>query len=102
MPEDQIEAALQKAAEFRGEDDSGEVVVWAENWNIVEVFTRCQWQVSVLASMAGAVRVWEGIAAQEVKAACELMGIPRQQWRDVLWGVAEMVQVAKPALNEAG
>lgn len=75
--------------------------MWAENWDIVEVFTRCQWQVSALAGMAGAVRIWEGIPAQEVKAVCELLGLPRACWRDILWGVGIMQRVAAPVLNEA-
>lgn len=77
------------------------MVVWAENWNIVEVFTRCQWHVNVVAGMAGAARVWEGIPAVEVKTVCELLGLPRTEWRDVLWGVGVMQRVAAPVLNEA-
>lgn len=102
VPDDQITAALEKAAEFQDQDDTGEVVVWAENWNIVQVFTRCQWQRSVLSGMAGAVRVWEGISAQEVRAACDLLDIPRAEWPDLMWGIAEMVRTAQPLLNEGG
>ena len=100
MPEEQIKAALEQAEEFRDDDDAGEVVVWSENWTTVEVFTRCQWQVTTVAGMSGAVRVWEGIPAVEIKATCELLDVPRSQWPDVLAGVGVMQATAKPVLNE--
>lgn len=101
MPLEQIEAARAQAAEFEDDDDAEEVVVWAENWCIVEVFTRCQWQTAIASGMAGAARIWEGIHATEIRAACELLDLPRSSWADVSWGVGVMVAAARPVLNEA-
>lgn len=101
VAEDQIEAAIAQAAEFADEDDTGEVVLWRENLTTFEVFTRCQWQTSVLSGMDGAVRVFEGISAQEIRAACELLDVPRGEWRDVVMGVSVMQAAAQPVLNQA-
>lgn len=102
VPEEEIEAALAKAAEFEDEDDTGEVLVWAENWTIVEVFTSCRWCTAIASGPAGAVQVYEHIPAAEVLAVCELMDVPRRHRRDVLWGVGVMQATAKPVLNQAG
>lgn len=101
MSEEQIEAAMQQAAEFEDEADTGEVEVWAENWTIVQVFTRCQWRTSMIAVPGFAQRVWEGIAAVEIRACCDLLDVPRPQWPDVLWGVGVMAAASMPVLNEA-
>lgn len=101
MPEEQIEAALAQAGEFEEEDDGSEVVVWAENWNIVEAFTHCRWRKQVVLTGTGAITTYDCIESTELLSVCELLGIPQAQRRDVSWGVQVMAATALPHLNEA-
>jgi hypothetical protein len=73
--------------------------VWPENLAAVEVFTSCRWVTKVIAGMEGGARIYEGIEAGEISHCCDLLGIPKEERRDVLWGVRIMEQVAMPILN---
>lgn len=94
-----IEAAREHADAF-GEEDDHEVLVWAENRYIVEVFTNCRWRTQIVAGVGASMRVYEGIDAAEIKQVCDLQSVPQSEWRDVLWGVRVMEAVAGPVLND--
>lgn len=96
---EKIEDARDQADVFNSDDDS-EVVVWAENRNIVEVFMHCRWRTQVVSGMGGAVRLHDGIDAAEIAHTCELLQIEPSTRRDVLWGVRVMEAAAMPILNQ--
>lgn len=100
VPEEEIEAAREHAAALQGEAEPDEVVVWAENWNIVEAFTHCQWRKQVVLTGMGAVTTFDCIEASELLSVCELLAIAPAGRRDVLWGVQVMAATALPHLNE--
>lgn len=75
------------------------MVVWAENWNIVEVFTRCHWRSQFVAGATELVRIFEGIEATEVAAVAAMLNVPPSRNADLLWGVRVMQEVALPILN---
>jgi hypothetical protein len=72
-------------------------LIWPENWSTVQVFACCMWTRHV--GMNG--QVWMGISAAEVRAAAQMLHVPRKEWPEMLYGVALMVEAAKPHLNAA-
>ena len=87
---------------FTSDDDIGdvdrstEVEVLEENWAAVMVFKRCRQEWAM--HMAGATAM--GLSALEVRAGCELAGIPQAQWDEVSEQVQEMGAIAAEALNQ--
>lgn len=73
--------------------------MWTENWNIVEVFTRCHWRSQYVAGAAEVVRIFEGIESSEIATVASMLGLPASDNADLLWGVRVMQQVALPVLN---
>lgn len=69
------------------------VRVLACNWQSVEIFRRCQ---QTVAGMSG---VCTGFAAQEVRAALELLGISRRRWPSLFDDVLYMGSVAANEIN---
>lgn len=94
-----VEVALGDVDEdsSREERDAVTLGVWQGNWSAVQVFCDCQWQV-----VGGFSRpYYEGITAQEVRAACLMHRIPRDEWPRVLLSISRvMVPAAKSILNE--
>jgi hypothetical protein len=80
-------------------DDSAVVTceVSADNWNAVSVFQVCEFQI-----IGGAFGMWwRGIPSIEVKAACELLNMPRSDWPEVLEGVRIMAAETAKLRNDA-
>lgn len=69
--------------------------VWACNWPAVEVYQRCRLEI-----VAGGFSVhYNGIAPAEIRAALDLLDVPRPQWPDLLDDVQYMGRCASDALN---
>lgn len=73
--------------------------MWTENWNIVEVFTRCHWRSQYVAGATEVVRIFEGVESSEIAAVASMLGLPASDNADLLWGVRVMQTVALPILN---
>ena len=74
-------------------------MVWRENWNAVQVFRRCQWDVSRVVAGDRLLALFERISAPEIESVCNLMSIPADARGDVLDGVRVMEAVSRPYLN---
>jgi hypothetical protein len=76
-------------------DDPAEIEVLAENWDTVQVFTRCRqtWA----AGMGGAFA--QGFSALEIEAACRLARVEPDTWPEVSDQVHEMGRIAAEELN---
>jgi hypothetical protein len=61
------------------------------NWNAVQAYLASQWTIET----GGRHPVFRGIAAHELKSACELKGIPRREWPLVTYGVAVISGAAR-------
>jgi hypothetical protein len=88
---------LQRLEKPRGHDDEIHVTeVLAPNWNTVETFRCCTWD--VIASVAGI--HYAGISAAEIRAALIVSRIPRAEWPLITRGIqAVMVPAAQKNLN---
>lgn len=80
-------------------EPEGPVEVWEENQGIVSVFTHCRFPVTVVAGMGGGQVLYQHIPASEIRDAAEILGVPREQWRELLWGVRVMEAAVLPELN---
>jgi hypothetical protein len=69
------------------------VLPWCAS--IVEVFKRCQPQISV-----GMGVLWQGVTAVEVRSACLMLGIPRREWARHIDGVQYMARVIAELRNK--
>jgi L-fucose isomerase-like protein len=80
------------------DDDDGdaEIEVLEENWEAVQVFTRCRQDYA--ASMTGAFAL--GLNAREVEAACRLAGVALERWPEVSEHVMHMGCIAATELNK--
>lgn len=67
-----------------------------ENWDAVQVFSRCRQQYAV--SMSGAFAL--GFNALEIEAGCRLVGVAPDQWPEISRHVQEMGATAAALLNE--
>lgn len=74
--------------------EATEIDVLAENWTTVQVYLRCQPDISV-----GWGERWNGISATEVRSAATMMRVPRDEWPDVLDGVQHMGRVVAEIRN---
>lgn len=70
--------------------------VFEENWEAVQVFTRCRQD--YIASMAGAHAL--SFSALEIDAGCRLVGVAAARLPEVSEHVREMGVIAARALNE--
>lgn len=77
-------------------DGALEVEVLEENWDAVQVFTRCRQDYA--AGMTGAFAL--GLNAREIEAGCRLAGIAPQRWPEVSEHVLHMGGVAAAELNQ--
>ena len=77
-------------------DEPHEIEVLEENWDAVQVFSRCRQHYAV--GMAGAFAL--GFHAQEIESACRLAGIAPDRWPEVSEQVHHMAGVAATALNQ--
>lgn len=68
-----------------------------QNWQVVQVFCQCQgvWQIG----MAGA--RYQGIAAQELQAACWLHAVPPYDLPDLIEGIRVMDAETREIHNRA-
>lgn len=72
------------------------IEVIAPNWNTVEVYRCCAWE--VFATLSGAYYI--GISAAEIRAALLLNRIARTEWASITHGIqCVMVPAAKKNLN---
>lgn len=80
----------------RDPDAAVEIEVLEENWDSVQVFTRCRQDYA--AGMTGAFAL--GLNAREVEAACRLAGVARDRWPEVSDHVMQMGGIAAAELNK--
>lgn len=75
-------------------------VIWRwELWPTVQVFLACHRDEWPIVAGDKLVKVFLGIPAAEVNAACVAHRIPRTEWQFVLWAVRRMAAAALPILN---
>jgi hypothetical protein len=91
------------AAQFlRGAGDGSKEVtvaeVWDINWTAVEIFERCEPDVTGI-GMGGL--YFRSIAAGEIESACRLSGIPEGAWPELIDDVRHMGRVVANARNIA-
>lgn len=79
------------------DDDSraAELEVLSENWDAVQVFTRCSHQ--YIAGLGGACSL--GFTALEIDAACNLYGLAPEARQEVSEHVRQMGAIAAQVLN---
>jgi hypothetical protein len=89
------------ADEQREDDDDPDdtLEVWPENVDSFGVFMRCSWQRQLASDGKNQRMVPTGIAASEVRAVAELLGVPRDRWPGVLDDVRLMVAAVLPELQ---
>lgn len=75
-----------------------EIEVLSENWDAVQVFTRCRQEYMPAGGGAHAL----GLSALEIDAALRLSGVPAERWPEISDQVLHMGKVAAQALNERG
>lgn len=91
-----LEASLEDDEDFADDDPD----LWPENAEAFAVFTRCKWQRDVITGMDGGQVLYSGIDASEIRATCELLGVPAERWPAVLSGVRTAEAVVLPILND--
>lgn len=69
------------------------VLPWCHS--IVETFKRCQPQISV-----GMGVLWQGVTAGEVRAACDMLNVPRSEWPYHIDGVQLMARTIAELRNK--
>jgi len=99
VPDEAIDAARDKAAQFNDPEPEEETEPWAENKPAVDVFRRCTWTVSRISGLETVRVIFEHIASTEIEAVCNLLCIPADARRQVLDGVRVMEATARPLLN---
>lgn len=77
-------------------DGSAQIEVLEENWDTVQVFTRCR-QDYVAVGIAGVHAL--GFNAREVESGCHLAGLAPERWPEVSDQVLKMGCIAAEALN---
>lgn len=88
-----VEESLIQRAEDRAVDDGDTsrtrlavVAVWSCNWDAVAVFQLCP----LSATGAGFGVWWIGINPSEIRAACDLLSLPREDWQQIIEDVVDM------------
>lgn len=87
---------LLEADDDEDDEDEDAVVLWQENKPAFDVFVQCKWQVVITPDGK---RVFMGISAVEIQAACWLCRITDSQITSVLNGVRICESTAMPILN---
>jgi hypothetical protein len=88
--------ALREGAEAQladSDDESDEP--WPENQLPLRVFQHCK----LPRTVAGSQMIYEEPAATEIRAACDLLDVPRAEWPRVIAGVRVCVSAVLPRLN---
>lgn len=70
--------------------------MFEENWDAVQVFTRCRQD--YIAGMSGAFAL--GFNAREVESGCRLAGVAIDEWPEVSEHVQHMGGIAAAVLND--
>jgi hypothetical protein len=92
VPADAIDDYI--AAKRKQRADAKPVEVWEVNWNCVEVYRRCMWEIE-LGSMGGV--CYKGIKASEMKCVARILGIALDA--ETLDGIREMQGAAATVYN---
>lgn len=71
-----------------------EIEVWSCNMRVVEIYRACQ------LSYAGMTGMCLGLSAQEIRAAFEVLAVPRKRWRDYATDLLVMGSAAARWINE--
>lgn len=76
--------------------------VLRRNRRIVETYLACTWELVMVPTKAAIHHVYRGIAAREITAAMDGVGVPPAQRQRVFAGVRRMAAIAQPLLNDHG